>query len=103
MVRGCCCGGGRHGRRPRAFGARGYGARNHLTPKKKAGEKEESKGRLTAGKSEDGGGSGMAVRAEVRTAASRALPCGGCDLRGMGEGENGVGRAGERARGARLL
>ena len=44
-------GGGRHGRRPRAFGARGYGAGNHLTPKKRAGEKEESKGRLTAGNS----------------------------------------------------
>ncbi|XP_066341286.1 uncharacterized protein [Miscanthus floridulus] len=99
MAGGCCRGGGRHGRRPRAFGARGYGARNHLTPKKKAGEKEESEGILTAGKNKDAGGSGTAVRAEVRTAAGGALPCGGCDLRGVGEGENGVGRAGERAGG----
>ena len=44
----------RYGRRSKLADAHGYGARNHLTPKKRAGEKEESEGILTAGKNEDG-------------------------------------------------
>ena len=41
-------------------------------PREKVGEREESEGVLTAGKSEDGEGSGTAVRAEVRTADRRS-------------------------------
>jgi len=70
-----------------------YGPRN--SPITARGERGEE-GVLTAGKIGGGDGSGTAGRAEVRSAAGGASPCGGC---GQERGENWSGGSRGRARG----
>ena len=68
------------------------GHTSHQTPKEKVGEREESEGILTAGKSKDGEGSGTAVCAEVRTADRRSSSVRRLwGFRGVNARENGAG------------
>jgi len=69
-------------------------------PREKVGEREESEGVLTAGKSEDGEGSGTAVLAEVRTADRRSSSVRRVwGFRGVNARENGAGEQQGRAGG----
>ena len=111
--------GGRRGSRPCRFGGRerrqarwppwpatmargacGQGTGSQQNEKRRAWEERGEYGESHRGENRSGGGSVTAGRAEVRSAAGGASPCGGC---GQERGENWSGGSRGRARGARLL